>query len=640
VEGLFISVLNMSLTAGYVIAAVMLIRLFLKKAPKAISYALWAVAGLRLLIPFTFESILSLMPFRPQPISQAAALGENVPFVSSVGAALKAIGDAANGGLGTVTVYLGKTADGYPITTEAYHSQVWLNLGSYLWVIGTIALLIYSVVSVIMLRRRLQNAVLSEDNIYEADNLKTPFVLGIFKPRIFIPAGLADEEKGYIIRHEQTHIRRFDHIIKPFAFLILSIHWFNPLVWYAFAAMGNDMELSCDERVIREMGGEIKKAYSSSLLSLAAEKRILNGSPLAFAEGDVGVRIKHVLSYKKPAFWVSVVAVAAIFVLCIALLSDPLQKGTQLMGSEYRIEKLLYNTPLTPAADTEKLFCITADYTLYIQEAESDGWAYVGPLEAYPLTADELHGYCYDKSGWRSYKVRKIADAYIIRLDDGFFYFAVQTASGDTLLAHGWEDISERNQGDSDDTAIDSIFLLDSTFPEQGINIDFLDRSIAAYAGDSANCYSFFQSNDIPDFLIAGFIADGSSEKSNMGFATFRFKGGRYRLIDCRVYGNTAITTQPSGNPTIQNGVHLAENFAVYYNYGKPSEDVAYEIVLSNNPTLSSITRIVNGTRQSTEPVTDNPSMTVFRRAKTDAQYEVAYELTFDGTEKVILGDS
>lgn len=309
---LFISVLNMSLTASYVIAAIILARLFLKKAPKVISYILWAVAGFRLIFPFSFESMFSLIPFKSQPIPQTAGLVENVSFGSAAGAALRAVGDAANGGLGTVTVYLGKTADGYPVTTEAYHSEVWLMFGSYLWLIGFASLLGYSIISIILLKRSLRTAVLIEGNIYEAQNLKTPFVLGFLHPNIYIPSGLSTEEKSYIILHEQTHIRSFDHLVKLASYLVLCVHWFNPLVWVAFLLMSVDMEMSCDERVLKEMDSDIKKAYSTSLLSLATGQSIINSSPLAFGEGNIKSRITNVLSFKKPATWVIVVSVVFI----------------------------------------------------------------------------------------------------------------------------------------------------------------------------------------------------------------------------------------------------------------------------------------------------------------------------------------
>jgi len=317
VESLFISVLNMSLTASYVILAVILVRLILRKSPKAISYALWAAVGFRLSIPLTIESIFSLIPFRPQPIPQVAALGEHVSFGASAGAALKAIGDAVNGGLGTITVYLGRTSDGYPITTEAYHSGVWLMFGSYLWIIGLAVLLIYSAVSIFMLNRRLRSAVPIDGRIYEAGNIKTPFVLGLFRPKIYIPAGLSEDEKSYIILHEQAHIRRFDHLVKIAAFFILCVHWFNPLVWVAFLLMSSDMEMACDERVIKEMGSKIKQAYSTSLLSMATGRRMINGSPLAFGEGNLKGRIKNILNFKRPATWAMVASIVLIAALII-----------------------------------------------------------------------------------------------------------------------------------------------------------------------------------------------------------------------------------------------------------------------------------------------------------------------------------
>lgn len=319
---MFVSVLNMSLTASYVIASLIVIRFCLKRAPKAISYGLWAVAGFRLLLPFSFESAFSLLPFQAQPIPQTVVLGEQVSFRSAASAALQAVGDAANGGLDTITVQLGKTAEGSPVTMQAYHSQVWMALGSYLWLIGIALLLTYSVASIVLLNRRLAGARCLRDNIYEAENLRTPFVLGFIHPKIYIPAGLLEEEKVYIILHEQTHIRRLDHIVKLAAFLILCLHWFNPLVWIAFLLMSTDMEMSCDERVLKEMGEGIKNAYSTSLLSLAAGRYIVNGSPLAFGEGNIRGRIKNVLNFRKPAAWIIAVSTVLAVILGIGLAAN------------------------------------------------------------------------------------------------------------------------------------------------------------------------------------------------------------------------------------------------------------------------------------------------------------------------------
>lgn len=310
-EKAFISVLNMSFTASYAILFVMLIRLPLKKAPKVISYALWSVVVFRLIFPFSFESTLSLLPTSTKTIPQTI-LYQQSPQLSN---------------LELTDIFINQSTILPSGSTSVKSKPVYSIIGSYIWITGIVVMLIYSIFSIIFLKRKLKTAVLIEENIYEANNLKTPFVFGFFKPSIYIPSGIAMEEKGYILQHEYIHIRRYDHIIKPFAFSVLCIHWFNPLVWLAFMLMSTDMELSCDERVIREMGRDIKKHYAQSLLALATERRIINGGPLTFGEGNVKGRIKNVLNYKKPTFWIVIIALIAAIILGIGLLANPKKEG-------------------------------------------------------------------------------------------------------------------------------------------------------------------------------------------------------------------------------------------------------------------------------------------------------------------------
>lgn len=315
---MFPIILNMSLTAGIVIVLVLLARLPLKKAPRVFSYALWAVVLFRLLCPISFSTDFSLLGIFHSP----AVTNGSITYIPAD------IVHTANPQVDLpfpdISQVINETLPQGDEQTVADPLEAPMAIATFLWLFGIAAMLIYSIVSVLILKNHLKSARNVEQNIYEADNLKTPFVLGIFKPRIFIPAGLTTEEKSYIIRHEQTHIRRLDHIIKPFAFMVLSLHWFNPLVWVAFVLMGTDMEISCDEKVIKEMGGEIKKPYAASLLSLATGKRILNGSPLAFGEGNVKGRIKNVLNYRKPTFWMIPVAVVAVIALGIGLMVNPI----------------------------------------------------------------------------------------------------------------------------------------------------------------------------------------------------------------------------------------------------------------------------------------------------------------------------
>ncbi len=312
---MFLSVLNMSITASYVILFVVIIRLMLKRAPKVISYALWSVVAFRLLVPFSFKSAFSLMPRK----TNAFPIPNGIIYQPEL-----QIGN----GIRVMDSHTSEPLHAPPASASISPLQVFIEYGAYIWMLGIIVLLIYSLVSILVLRRQLKAAQLIEKNIFEARNLQTPFVLGFIRPKIYLPVGLKDDERDYILLHEQIHIRRKDHIIKILSFFVLCIHWFNPLVWVAYLIMTIDMELSCDERVLKEMDGDIKKPYANSLLSLAARRHILNGSPIAFGEGNVKRRIMNVLNYKKPAFWVTLVSVLLAVAIGIGLLTNPHEKGS------------------------------------------------------------------------------------------------------------------------------------------------------------------------------------------------------------------------------------------------------------------------------------------------------------------------
>jgi beta-lactamase regulating signal transducer with metallopeptidase domain len=302
-ERVFIQVLNLSLTGGFVIAVLCLARLLLKKAPKRISYALWAVAGLRLVLWFPIESVFSLIPFNARTIPTDIAV-QGVPRIDS---GIAFINEAA--------------ASVLPAATPQYGSnplQIWLLIGTAVWVAGMAALTVYGLASYFSLKKRLLSATHVTDNIYEAENIRSPFVLGILRPRIYLPS-LLPQERDFVLMHERTHIRRGDHIVKLAAYFILCLHWFNPLVWLAFALMGADMEMSCDEHVLKKMGTGVKTDYSLSLLSLAAGRRFAGASPLAFGESDIKTRIKNVLRFGKPSLDLVIVAVVLAAALALGL---------------------------------------------------------------------------------------------------------------------------------------------------------------------------------------------------------------------------------------------------------------------------------------------------------------------------------
>jgi len=307
-DKLFLKIINMSITSSYVILFVIVVRFFLKKSPKIFSYGLWAIAFIRLILPFSIESIFSLISINTNTIPDGIAYSQKPQIQSGI--------TLIDGAINRVLPVPVAAASVNPM-------QIWIYLSSLIWIMGLVFLLIYSIYSTIKLSKKLKFATHLKDNIYETDTIKTPFVFGLINPRIYLPHNLSKTEEPYIIKHEQTHIKRFDHIIKFIAFLIVSIHWFNPLAWIAFYLMSEDMELSCDESVINEMGNEIKKDYSSSLLSLSVGKRIVGGSPIAFGENNTKGRIKNILIYKKPKFWVMLISIVMIIVLVVGLLSNP-----------------------------------------------------------------------------------------------------------------------------------------------------------------------------------------------------------------------------------------------------------------------------------------------------------------------------
>lgn len=319
-EKIFLQTLNMSFTASIVILFVLIARLFLKRAPKSLSYALWAVVLFRLICPFSFESVFSFLPTKTGPISQGAIYRAATTIYTGI----PAINHLLNSSLSATTP-----------TSSVNTLQIWISIrtiGTMVWLLGIAILLIYSIVSLIRLQNSLINAVHERDNIYLAEHLGTPFVMGMIRPKIYLPTSLAAEEKGYILLHEEMHIRRLDHVVKIVSFFVLCLHWFNPLVWVAFFISGRDMEMSCDEAVIKELGSDVKKEYSTSLLTLATGRRIIGGTPLAFGEGDTKSRIKNILNYKKPAFWMLVVAAIAVICITVGLMSNPKDDLTDFAG--------------------------------------------------------------------------------------------------------------------------------------------------------------------------------------------------------------------------------------------------------------------------------------------------------------------
>lgn len=337
--------LNMSLTASVAIVCVLLLRLLLKRAPKVISYALWAVVLFRLLCPISIESGLSLFGLMDAPTVNMTARTSSIEYVPEniVHTEVPEVTFPVPGVSKTIKSELPK-GEKQPVANPL---EAPVAIGTYVWLAGVLVMAAYSLVSWLRLRKKLLIVSMLQGNIYLADEITTPFVMGLIRPKIYLPSDTEERQQSYIILHEQHHIRRGDHIIKALAFLALSIHWFNPLVWVAFLYSNKDMEMSCDEAVVKKLGDGILADYAASLLSLASGKRIIAGMPLAFGEGDTGGRIRNLAKWKKPAFWVVLVAAVACIVLGIGLLTNPTKENVSdhdgdgyylMIGAESEIE--------------------------------------------------------------------------------------------------------------------------------------------------------------------------------------------------------------------------------------------------------------------------------------------------------------
>lgn len=300
-DAVFLSVLNMSITASLVTLVVLPVRFFLKKAPKIFSYALWSVVLFRLICPFSFESSIALLPINSTPISQDI---------------LYSAQPRINTGLVTVDNIVTTILPVSNIGDSVNPLQVLMHVGSIIWFAGMAAMSIYSIIQLVRLKQRLIGSTPLRDNIYLSDHISSPFVMGLIKPKVYLPSSMAKTEHTFIIAHEEYHIKRYDHIARIVSFAALTVHWFNPFVWFAFILSGKDMEMSCDEAVMRKMGTDIRAEYSESLLRFATGRKSINVTPLAFGEGDTKDRVKNVMRYKKPMFGVALVSV----VICVAVI--------------------------------------------------------------------------------------------------------------------------------------------------------------------------------------------------------------------------------------------------------------------------------------------------------------------------------
>lgn len=342
-EGLLFEVLNMSISASWLILAVILIRFLLEKAkaPKGIRYVLWALVAIRLLCPITIESGLSLVP-SAETFSEEVLYGENPTINSGVEAVDNAINPMFSEGLSpeenpdsvigensdeAESVGVVDGADG--VLNEDNPIQIFMDGAAFVWGLGVIVMLVYTLKSYLRLRNTVDVSIHLRDNLWICDEIQSPFILGLLNSRIYLPSHIDEEQIPYIVAHENEHLKYHDNWWKPLGFGILAIHWFNPLVWVAYILMCRDIELACDERVIRHMNNEEKKKYSESLLLCSRPRHLISACPVAFGEIGIKERIKSVVNYKKPATWIVGIGVVLCVVVAVCFLTNPFAESDE-----------------------------------------------------------------------------------------------------------------------------------------------------------------------------------------------------------------------------------------------------------------------------------------------------------------------
>ena len=385
-ETLFLKILNMSITGAYVIVAVILVRLLLSRMPKRYAYWLWSVVLFRLVCPVSLSGVFSLFRVKPFDMTVAQRDGaamlrfvpENIGVMASpeMTVGIPVMNAAISGSLPDATPF----ASINPL-------QIWISLGTVIWAIGLVLFLTYNLYTYFTLKRRMAHAVRLEGNAYESDCIRSPFLLGFLNPRIYMPFGMSVGERAYILAHERVHLKRMDHVVKLLAFLVLVLHWFNPLVWIAYSLMAKDMEMRCDELVLKDSDDRAVREYSTALVSFAANRRFLVASPLAFGETGVRDRVKNVLRYRKLPKWAAVAVLLVCAGTVAACATNPLKPPVSAILNP---QDASANAPSLAVSNAEGSHMNTSDATSPpdpLTEAPHGNFRFERPIYMNPLSS-------------------------------------------------------------------------------------------------------------------------------------------------------------------------------------------------------------------------------------------------------------
>lgn len=467
----FLKLLNLSISASWLVLAVLVLRLISKRSPKWMNVLLWGIVALRLTLPFSIESALSLIP-SAETVSPAAVQFAPAPTITS---GVSVIDNAVNPSLSEHFAAV-PTASVNPL-------YVWTEIAGWVWLIGLGAMLLYALVSYLRLRRRVSVSLPVQDHIYLCDAISSPFILGFVKPHIYLPSGLDEVQRQNVLAHEQAHLARRDHWWKPLGFVLLAVYWFNPVLWLAYTLLCRDIELACDERVIRTMDESAVKTYSTVLLACSMPRKAVITCPLAFGEVGVKERVRNALHYKKPAFWVVAASVAVCVVMAVCFLTDP-EHETMKWAKNLRVDDVVrVELTIMPQATDKQYKDFNADE---IAEAvaliNKSGGRYVRSME--PLTGGSTELYVTTMDGVRHTVVNN-GNVYLCIDGDAYrnFYVTWPYTEGDSPLPDSFQ-VGDTQATDANRFYVDdwSICIVGQWLRNAGTRIWWSDSS-DAYLG-------------------------------------------------------------------------------------------------------------------------------------------------------------
>ena len=566
---LFLKIVNMSVSASWLVLAVLVLRLALKKAPKWINVLLWGIVALRLLCPFSIESALSLIP-SAQTLPETVIHGRTFDVQTGIPPVDNRINDYLDD-----RYYEG-------VTVPTNNGSNVMTVLAVIWLLGVAAMLVYTAVSYSRLNRKVASAVRLRENIFQSEYVDSPFVLGIIRPRIYLPYGMDEQKMTHVIAHERTHIRRRDHWWKPLGFLLLTVHWFNPLMWVAYILLCRDIELACDERVIAELGTEERADYSQALLACSVNRRLIAACPLAFGEVGVKERVKNVLNYKKPGFWIVLIAVVACIAVAVCFLTDPEDVSVLPEDQPMAISRFLYQNPETETDFNVIAQCeyrVTGQMELMVLEvSETEVWATLGKLEEEHLSMLVFDDYFKNEGGWldRSYDAKKLRSTYenAWRLDvnpggAGLFYLLLELEDGFLYLICGYDENVSTAENEPNSAIYWAAEL--STGPlEEGYVLQWVD-----YLNTDTYPTSTELEMELPEF-------PGVRFHYNSGQVWAENENGNTILVSGMPVWNVFFTDLtgdglPEGCATVSYGSGIIDTHVVVFDYAEGKEYTLWE---------------------------------------------------------------